>query len=81
MLSVDRDLVKDALAETIRRYPGSEAALTFFYFAAGLSIVPPTDEDILWAKDWLSGHASDCAVHSMPAYPAGPCNCRPIIGD
>lgn len=21
-------------------------------------------------------HASDCAVHNEPAYPAGPCNCR-----
>lgn len=20
-------------------------------------------------------HASDCAVHNEPAYPAGPCNC------
>ena len=20
-------------------------------------------------------HASDCAVHNMPAYPAGPCDC------
>lgn len=21
-------------------------------------------------------HASDCAVHNMPAYPNGPCDCR-----
>lgn len=21
-------------------------------------------------------HASDCAVHNMPAYPNGPCNCE-----
>ena len=22
------------------------------------------------------GHMSDCAVHNMPAYPNGPCDCR-----
>lgn len=22
-----------------------------------------------------TGHASDCALHNMPAYPAGPCDC------
>ena len=25
-------------------------------------------------------HASDCAVHNMPAYPNEPCNCRPLVG-
>jgi AcrR family transcriptional regulator len=25
-------------------------------------------------------HASDCAVHNEPAYPAGHCNCRPATG-
>ena len=24
----------------------------------------------------INGHASDCAVHSEPAYPAGPCDCH-----
>ena len=24
----------------------------------------------------LCAHASDCAVHSPPAYPAGPCDCN-----
>lgn len=27
------------------------------------------------AKNGCCGHASDCAVHSEPAYPAGPCDC------
>lgn len=22
-------------------------------------------------------HSSDCAVHNEPAFPAGPCDCRP----
>lgn len=25
----------------------------------------------------VCSHASDCAIHSEPAYPAGPCNCEP----
>lgn len=24
-----------------------------------------------------SPHASDCAVHNMPAFPNGPCDCQP----
>jgi len=24
-------------------------------------------------------HKSDCAVHNEPAYPAGPCDCTPLI--
>ena len=27
----------------------------------------------------ITPHASDCAVHNEPAYPAGPCNC-PTFG-
>ena len=23
----------------------------------------------------VDGHASDCAIHNQPAYPAGPCDC------
>jgi hypothetical protein len=26
-------------------------------------------------KEATAGHASDCAVHNMPAYPNGPCDC------
>ncbi len=26
-------------------------------------------------QNGVCGHASDCAVHNMPAYPAGSCDC------
>lgn len=32
---------------------------------------------IPFLRQKLKGHASDCAVHNEPAYPAGPCDCAP----
>lgn len=35
----------------------------------------PDHERVTRDEDECCGHTSDCAVHNMPAYPAGPCNC------
>lgn len=44
------------------------------------SLSPVQFEEWEKVKDALvlarsDGHASDCAIHNMPAYPNGPCNC------
>lgn len=32
---------------------------------------------VLWRHLQTKEHASDCAVHNMPAFPNGPCDCQP----
>jgi hypothetical protein len=37
-------------------------------------------QSVMWMEDAIaaksaSQHSSDCAVHNMPAYPNGPCDC------
>lgn len=40
------------------------AAQKYLYESSSMSATPPA-----------AVHASDCAVHNEPAYPAGPCDC------
>ncbi len=38
--------------------------------------------DEIWnSANTCCGHASDCAVHSEPAYPAGDCTCGYAVWD
>ena len=36
--------------------------------------------DAIFGRKSCCGHDSDCAVHNEPAYPAGPCDCKPPQG-
>ena len=37
--------------------------------------------DAIFGRKSCCEHASDCAVHNEPAYPAGPCDCKLITGE
>jgi hypothetical protein len=42
---------KEALVEALARYPTAASALTFFWYASGLGVGEPTEEQIAWAKE------------------------------
>jgi hypothetical protein len=46
----DDALVREAFQEALKRYPDAHGALTFFWTAAGFAAVPPTSEQMTWAK-------------------------------
>jgi ATP-dependent HslUV protease subunit HslV len=76
----------DGVSERCSRAPfkawGTGGCLAMGAMAAGAS----AEQAVRIACEWdiytggdviaLSLHASDCAVHNEPAYPAGECNCR-----
>lgn len=42
---MDKEIIRAAWHEAIRRYPASECGLVFFWYASGLGAITPTEEE------------------------------------
>lgn len=81
---MNREQIIEAMARAMERaednYEGTSEFLRYQIAAAltALETAIPGLADVIAGKAVIAPveHASDCAVHNEPAYPAGPCDCE-----